>query len=104
MTTSYEDRESPIHGRGVFATRNITEGEFIGHYLGRRTDTDGMHTLWIEFDDGLRGYEGIGRLKYVNHAATPNAEFDDRDLYATRTIRGGEEITVHYGEEWAESY
>jgi SET domain-containing protein len=102
VTKSYHTGTSTIHGRGVFATRTIRRGAFIGQYLARRTDLDSPYTLWIEWEDGPRGYEGYGALRFVNHTATPNAEFLDRDLYATRTIRRGDEITVHYGDEWVE--
>ncbi len=96
-----ENRPSPIHGHGVFARETIRRGEFIGQYLARRTDVDGTYTLWVEFDDGLRGYEGYGRLRMLNHTPTPNAEFDERNLFATRTIAPGDEITIHYGEDWS---
>ena len=100
MTKSYEPRPSAIHGRGVFARTTIQRGEFIGQYLAHRTDVDSRYTLRIEWDDELRGYSGYGSLRFVNHTSTPNAEFFERDLYATKTIRAGDEITVHYGEEW----
>ena len=100
MTNSYDTRASTIHGQGVFATSTIRRGEFIGQYLARRTDVDNPYTLWIEWDNGPRGYEGYGSLRFVNHTSKPNAEFLTRDLYATKTIRAGDEITVHYGEEW----
>ena len=98
--TRYENRPSPIHGQGVFATEAIHPGEFIGQYLARRTDAESSYTLWIEFDDGPRGYEGYGRLRMLNHTLEPNAEFDERDLFATKPIRPGDEITIHYGDEW----
>ena len=91
MTTkSYETRPSEIHGTGVFATREIRRGEFIGQYLSKRTDSDSMYTLWIEWDDGPRGYEGYGALRFVNHTTKPNAEFDERDLFAMRKIEPGD--------------
>ena len=79
----------------------IRKGERIGRYVGRRTDRDGPHVLWIEYHDGWRGYDGFGRLRFLNHDDSPNSEFDGHDLYALRTIRRGEEITCHYGEEWS---
>ncbi|MFT5284130.1 MAG: SET domain-containing protein [Planctomycetota bacterium] len=100
MTTTYEAKASTIHGMGVFAKTSFKRGEFIGQYLSRRTQANGTYTLWVETDEGERGYEGFGRLRYVNHTTKPNAEFRERDLHATRSIRVGEEITVHYGEDW----
>ncbi len=95
-----DTQASTIHGHGVFAKETIRRGQFIGRYLARRTETDGPYTLWVEHEEGVRGYDGFGRLRFLNHASQPNAEFDDRDLYATRTIRSGEEITIDYGEAW----
>ncbi len=95
-----EVRESVIHGKGVFARQTIERGEFIGRYQGRRTDKLTDHTLWVHYDDHQRGYEGTGRLRYLNHRTPPNSEFDARDLFALRRIRPGEEITFDYGEGW----
>lgn len=97
-----EVRPSKIHGLGVFARTDFETGEYIGRYIGHRTDVDSMYTLWVEYPEGQRGYFGTGRLRHLNHSRTPNAEFDGRDLFAMRPIRAGEEITVDYGEEWAD--
>lgn len=83
---SYSLRESPIEGRGVFASRPFAAGELIGEARigGKRTD--------------------FGR--FVNHARIPNCRFefsgDNILLYAIRDISGcrggghGEELTVNY--------
>jgi len=102
MSTRFEARPSPIHGFGVFAKRPIPPGTFIGQYLARRTDQDSTYTLWVDFGGEKRGYEGYGRLRFLNHASAPNAEFDERDLFALREILPGEEITISYGAEWAD--
>jgi len=77
---------SSIHGKGVFASAPIVEGELIG-----AARVDGMRTP-------------IGR--FTNHAKQPNAEMirqgDDIYLSALRDIQGckgglnGEEITTDY--------
>jgi uncharacterized protein len=96
-----EVRSSSIHGMGVFATDTIRRGARIGRYVGYRTQRDGRYVLWVTGDKGeWRGYRGYGRLRFLNHHSKPNSEFRGVDLYATRTIRPGEEITFHYGEEW----
>ncbi len=92
-------RPSVLHGLGVFARATIRKGERIGRFVARRTDRDGTHVLWIENEDGEQGYEGHGRLRYLNHSARFNSEFDDLDLYAARTIRRGEEVTIDYEDE-----
>jgi len=97
---SIEVKNSEIHGRGVFARKPIRRGERIGHYLSRRTNRDGTYVLWVEDGDTWKLYDGYGKLRFLNHRSRPNSELRDRDLYALRTIKPGEEVTIHYGEEW----
>ena len=93
--------ESAIHGTGAFAAAPIPAGTHIGTYTGTPSDEDGVHVLWVEGDDGaFHGIEGDGVLRWLNHSATPNVEFDGPELYALRAIAAGEELTFHYGEEW----
>jgi len=97
--------DSPVHGRGLFAHHDIPADAWIGHYDGPQTSQNGMHVLWVEAGDGdsgdeWAGYNGINELRFLNHAAQPNAEMDGLDLYATHDISAGEEITIHYGEEF----
>ena len=56
----------------------------------------------MDYGNEERGYEGSGRLRYLNHASTPNAEFDARNLHALRKIEKDEEVTIFYGEDWAD--
>ncbi len=91
----YVDR-SPIHGKGLFARQPIARGTYIGRYLGPAAKRNGSHVLWIEDGDGWVGRRGFNRLRYLNHDARPNAEFDGFDLYARRDIRVDEEITIDY--------
>jgi hypothetical protein len=97
--------DSPRHGRGLFARGPIAASTWIGFYSGRQTSVNGTHVLWVESDDefgvdGWIGYDGTNELRFLNHARNPNGEMDGRDLYALRDIRAGEEITIHYGEEF----
>ncbi len=97
--------DSPRHGRGLFARCAIAAGTWIGFYSGRKTSINGTHVLWVESDDegcvdGWIGYDGANDLRFLNHSGKPNSEMDGRDLYALRDISAGEEITIHYGEEF----
>jgi len=93
-------RPSRIHGRGIFAGEPIRRGEHVGSYLGRPARRNGPFVLWVRAGDGaLAGVSGQNDLRYVNHASRPNAIFVDRELFARRSIRAGEEITVDYGDD-----
>jgi len=95
-------RRSSIHGKGVFARARIRCGAYIGRYQGRRTTRNNRYVLWMDESDGSQwGIEGRNSLRYVNHSARPNAEFRGDELFSIRSIRPGEEITVHYGPDWA---
>lgn len=90
---------SPIHGRGVFAQKDLPAFSFIGRYEGPMTHEDGMHVLWLydEQQDEWVGVDGQNEMRFLNHSDDPNAEWSDLDLYATRWISAGEEITFDYG-------
>ena len=95
--------ESPIHGKGLFAAVEIEKDEYIGRYRGPRAKRDGRYVLWVEEEDGeLYGVSGRNVLRFLNHSTRPNAEFDGEELYALKRIREGDEITFHYGDEWAD--
>jgi SET domain-containing protein len=93
-------RRSPIHGRGCFASEPIEAGEVIGRFEGESTTDEGDHVLWLDDD---RGLVVTNELRYLNHDPEPNAEFDGETLevWAVRPVAEGEELTIHYGDDWA---
>jgi uncharacterized protein len=114
-TPIYVVRNSPIHGRGVFAGRTIRKGTCIVEYRGerisvreaeRRPDSDPdnpYHTFLFELNDGrvidasVRG----NAARWINHSCDPNCEpFEDEDgrvyIEARRTIKKGEELAYDY--------
>jgi len=114
-TPLYIVRNSPIHGRGVFAGRTIKKGTCIIEYRGeritmkeadRRPDSDPdnpYHTFLFELEDGhvidaaVRG----NAARWINHSCAPNCEpYEDDDgrvfIAAKRTIRKGEELAYDY--------
>jgi SET domain-containing protein len=94
---------SPIHGRGLFAASELTEGDMIGIYAGPAVQEDGMYVLWVEDSPGgeWTGYEGCNDLRFMNHADQPNAEMDGLNCFALEDIPVGCEITIDYG--WNDS-
>ncbi len=89
---------SAIHGFGCFARVGFDAGDFIGTYEGSEVEEDGTYVLWIydAVGDVLSARRGSNLLRWLNHSDAPNAQFDQFDLYASRTIAPGEEITIDY--------
>ena len=95
--------DSGIHGTGLFASRDIQPGEYIGTYWGPEARRNGTYVLWVydEHDENsATGRSGRNLLRYLNHAKDCNAEFDGYDLYAAMHISQGTEITFDYGSEF----
>ena len=95
---------SPIHGKGVFAVRDIHPGHLIGAYMGSVSyDFADPKALQLEDERGATfAIIGTGPLGYLNHAEAFNAEMDLVHLYATEMIKAGDEITILYSEDWAD--
>lgn len=110
---AYEVRQSPIHGSGVFALREIAENERIIEYTGEiipwsvaeeRYAVAGTagHTFFFDRGDGtvIDGGAGGNEARFVNHSCDPNCEpFEEGGrvvFYAIRTIRPGDELSIDY--------
>jgi hypothetical protein len=95
-----EARSSPVHGLGVFATRDIDQGEVIARYRGRPVDRDGIYvSSHADASGHEHRHEITGPLKYLNHSCRPNAELGGFRLKALVPIRAGHEITMDYGDD-----
>lgn len=113
-------RRSPIHGRGVFATRALRAGERVIEYRGARIPRDELleretpgHTFLFTVNAGwaIDGGERGNSARWINHSCEPNCEAvihvdldgdERRDrvfIEALRPIRAGEELTFDYAVE-----
>ncbi len=93
--------KSAVHGCGLFARRRICTGAHIGTFEGTPTKRDGEYVLWVLEDDGRRrGVLGRNVLRFLNHDAHPNAEFEGVELCAIRDVQPGAEIFIDYGKYW----
>ena len=114
-------RRSSIHGRGVFAKRDISKGARIIEYVGERitkveAERRGEARLNSHRVDRSQGavylfdlnkrYDIDGNVPYntarhINHSCDPNAETEIIRgkiwIIALRDISKGEEITYNYG-------
>lgn len=107
-------RRSPVHGRGVFALRDIAAGEFVLPYAGevvdwdeaqRRyadSDVDEGHTFFFDLGDGrvIDGAVGGNSARWINHGCDPNCEAlqdgADIEIHARRDITAGGELFLDY--------
>lgn len=104
MTTRVGVAESTIDGWGVFAIEDINKDEVIGVIGGIVSEDPDHHSDYTcEFEDwngNVYYVEPAAPFKYLNHSAEANADWDTPVLIALRDIKAGEEITIHYGEEF----
>jgi SET domain-containing protein len=113
-----EARDSPIHGRGVYAIADIKKGTRIIEYLGerishaeadrryeRKGDDDGHTFLFIAsnrtvIDAGVEGNDA----RFINHRCDPNCEtvIENSRVFidAIRNIKTGEELGYDYQLTW----
>ena len=98
------------HGRGVFAARDIPEGETIEvcPTLELAEDDVAGRLLDYVFDSGYDEHAVVMPLGYgmlYNHSAEANTEYVEHDedaiaYVAKRDIAAGEELTIDYGRDW----
>ena len=102
----YEVRNSPIHGKGVFAARDIKKGERIIEYLGEKISKEESNRRGVEREElakktDIDGNFDYNDARYINHACRTNSESVCENgrifIYATRDIKKGEEILYNYG-------
>jgi hypothetical protein len=109
-----EVRNSPIHGKGVFAARRIPKGTRLIEYLGDRIshkeaderyvdhDPNDNHTFLFIVDRHVVIDAGVGGndARFINHSCDGNCEsvIQERRVFieATRVIEKGEELGYDY--------
>jgi len=106
-----EVRESPLHGRGVFARNKIMRGSLIERapviFLSDEEKDTLRHTRLYHYYFLLGNPQkqtafGFGYASFYNHSAEANAfyTFSLRkktiNIYAYRTIEPGQEVTINY--------
>ncbi len=110
----FEVRDSPIHGKGVFAIRPIPRGTTIVEYTGERISWDEADRREEEKDDGdthtmlftvskkvvIDATRRGSDARYVNHSCWGNCRtFIDKDrvyIESRRNIQPEEELFYDY--------
>ena len=114
-----EVKNSPFHGRGLFAVRAIEAGQIIAAYpllILSHEDTATVrstllhhYVFYVDEDAAgtMRAAVAFGEISMCNHSPKANAEFtvdasaQTVTLSANRSISPGDEILIDY-EEFAE--
>ncbi|MDH3598716.1 MAG: SET domain-containing protein-lysine N-methyltransferase [Candidatus Tectomicrobia bacterium] len=110
LSPKTEVRESPIHGKGLFAVAPIPKGDIVcvkGGYIFNRQTLNAVAPLLgpaeIQIGDDLfigplRPEDRDGSMLFSNHSCEPNIGVQGQIIYvALRDIRPGEELT----HDWA---
>jgi len=110
-----QTRRSGVHGKGVFATQPIAEGETIIEYRGeviswiqakkRHPHDPGNpnHTFYFHLNKKhvIDALYGGNSARWINHACNPNCEAVEHEgrifIKALRNIETGEELNYDYG-------
>ena len=111
-----EVKQSPLHGRGLYAAMPIESGNLIGTWpvlildagdTSRLKNTRLYHYVFFvdETADGaMRTAVAFGPISMCNHSPAPNALFSVNadnatvSLSAARNISPGDEILIDYGD------
>jgi len=111
-----EIRTSPIHGKGVFATRDIRENEKICDYIGvemkwttftekygkykyNSLNTYPMRRIWRIIVAKEEPYKSQNMVNFINEANDindVNCVLKCRALYASTEIKEGQELLLQY--------
>jgi SET domain-containing protein len=107
-----EVRTSPLHGRGLYATRALRHDEVVVEAPALILEADEVDALaehrlasyLVAWDEERAGVP-FGVVSFTNHAPEPNAHLVvDHDaltvsLVTLRRVAAGEELTIDYGED-----
>ena len=103
-------KQSPLHGKGVFAIQNISKGEVIveSHMVLIHVNEnlpEALATLQFPWTDEYEAICLSDMGSFFNHSSQPNAKIIERDFknqiqtFATqRPIAKGDEITIYYND------
>jgi uncharacterized protein len=115
-----EVRNSPIHGRGVYAVQPIKKDTRVYEYVGerishaeadrrfwRKRNVDGHTFLFVvNRKTVIDGSRHGNDARYINHRCDANCETvtENNRIYveATRNIKAGEELGYDYQLTWSE--
>lgn len=108
-------KKSGVHGKGVFAARDILKGETLIEYVGEiisaqeaedrhpHDPSDPNHTFYFQIDDDkvIDALHGGNSARWINHCCAPNCKPEVIDgrvfIKAKKDIAAGSELNYDYG-------
>jgi uncharacterized protein len=116
----YEIRTSPIHGRGLYAARDIKKGERVVEYIGEKitkaeslrrgnaliekskvTGEGAVYIFILNKTHDIDGSVPENEARLMNHSCNPSCEASiERGriwYFALRNIQKGDELYINYG-------
>ena len=114
-------KKSPIHGTGVFATKNILKNKKIIQYIGEKVKkkegdrrsadrikkhlhsnkTGSVYIFELNRQYDIDGSPLYNKARYINHSCDPNCEVDIIDgeiwISSIKKIKKGDELSYDYG-------
>lgn len=86
--------DSDLHGKGMFAEKNIKADISLGALEGYPITKDGTYVLWLTEKKGLRV---TNDFRFINHSSKPNCALTGTEVVTLRKIKPDEELTHDYG-------
>jgi SET domain-containing protein len=115
LPDNLELKESPIHGLGIFATKNIKKEQFLGDYIGILMDyksftekygKDTQYTYRLgRLNKFIVSKENRNWINYINeNMAEPNVYLKKKGCFALKDINANTELTLNYGKNYIRDY
>lgn len=103
-------KDSSVHGMGLFSNVDHKEGQLItiingelinGDECVRREDEGNVYIFYKDEDEYIDA-ANHSQLRYLNHSCNYNCDIDEDEngnliLFASQSIKSGEELTIDYG-------
>lgn len=102
-----EVKPSSIHGRGLYATKDFSEGKVLGYLDGQYVPWDvyngrgQLEDEWNAVAGGVMLRTFRTKYYFINHSRTPNLQVlrDPLRIVTRQAITAGQELSLDYREE-----